>query len=159
MPATPRFPAILAAAVLLAAAPVQAAESAPALAPACAPSVALALSTWDTGVAAAETLGSRAADVARQKGRELVLPLLGIDPRTVPPQPGDGAADLGREVEASRGDPARREALCAALTDAVNAAKDKAGAGLDALKGVLERVRPTAPPPPAPGSTEALIKT
>lgn len=157
MPSAARLSAFVVAAVLLAAPPVHAADPLPA----CAPSVALALNTWDAGVAAAEKLGSRAADVARQKGRDLLLPLLGIDPKTVPAQPGDDtAADLGREVEASRNDPARREALCVALTDAMNAARDKVGAGLDALKGALERFGPTLPQQPAaPGAKEPLIKT
>jgi len=159
MPPAARLSIVCAAAaavVVLAAAPVRAADPSPA----CAPSVALALNTWDSGVAAAEKLGSRAADMARQKGRDLLLPLLGIDPKTVTAQPGDDtAADLGREVEASRNDPARREALCVALTDAMNAARDKVGAGLDALKGALERFGPAQPQQPVPAGKEPLIKT
>ncbi|HYG86009.1 MAG TPA: hypothetical protein VD978_07100 [Azospirillum sp.] len=154
------FPAAIVAAVLLVAAPVHAQD--PAAKPACAPSVSLALNTWDAGILAAEKFGAKAADVARQKGREVLLPLLGIDPKTVQGQPGtdEATGDIGREVEASRTDPARREALCAAVTEAMNAARDKAEAGLEALKGTMERFRPTAPrQEPGTGSKDSLIKT
>lgn len=161
MPTTRLLPVTLAAILVLAAVPVHAETAAPK--PACAPSVSLALDTWDAGIQAAEKFGSKAAEVARQKGREILLPLLGIDPKTVSGQPGtdEATGDVSREMEASRSDPARREALCAAVTEAMNIAKEKAGAGLEALKGAMERFRPTppSPPPPDAGGKDALIKT
>ena len=157
---TPRLSAAIAAALLLATTPVHAAEPAPKTA--CAPSVALVLNAWDTGVAAAEKFGSKAVEIAREKGRHLLLPLLGLDAEAVADQPGSGdaARDVGREVEASRNDPARREALCFAVTEAMDAAKAKAGAGLDALKGTMERYLPATPrPDPDAGGKDGLIKT
>lgn len=160
MPTAFRLSAPLAA-LLLASSPALAAE--PAAKPACAPSVSLALNAWDTSVATAETFGSKAATIAREKGRDLLLPLLGIDPKTLPEttRSEDATGEIAREMEASRTDPARREALCTALSEAAAIAQEKAGAGLDALKGVMERFRPAEPRPgpvePASGK-DGLIK-
>ncbi|MGF7173793.1 hypothetical protein [Azospirillum doebereinerae] len=134
----------------------------------CSPTVSAALGTWDSGMAAAAWLGDRAVAVAREKGREYLLPLLGIDPKT-PPSQSDAEAgrttdDVAREVEASRDDPKRRAALCAAITSAANEARSTAGAGWDALKRAVEGLRPTAPATPNPPATTTpepggLIKT
>jgi len=153
----------LAVVALLALSPLDARAQAPAD-PACSPTVSAALGTWDSGMAAAAWLGDRAVAVAREKGREYLLPLLGIDPKTAPSQPDAGKTtdDVAREVEASRDDPKRRAALCAAITGAANEARSTAGAGLDALKRAVEGLRPTAPStptPPAPAEPGGLIKT
>ena len=92
--------------------------------------------------------------MAREKGREYLLPLLGIDPKTVPPDAKNGGTtdDVGRALEESRNDPKRRAALCAAITRAADEAKNSAGAGLDALKRALDnwQLTPPAAPTPAP---------
>lgn len=135
---------------------------------ACSPTVSAVLDTWDAGMATAEKFGERATALAREKGREYLLPLLGIDPGSVKPAPGagDSTDSVAREVEASRKDPARRAALCAAVTQAMNEAKDKAGAGLDALKRAVEGLHlpdfPTAPPTapaPAPKPADPVTPT
>lgn len=136
----------------------QGATPAPSMPPgACSPTVSAVLDTWDAGMATAEKFGERATALAREKGREYLLPLLGIDPGSVKPAPGtgDSADSVAREVEASRKDPARRAALCAAVTQAMNEAKAQAGAGLDALKRAVEGLHlpdfpSAAPPAPAP---------
>lgn len=147
------------AALLLSAAPLHA-QTAPATpedpAGRCSPTVSAALGAWDTGVAAAERFGDKAAAVAREKGREYLLPLLGIDPKTVPPDAKGGTTDdVGRALEESRNDPKRRAALCAAITRAADEAKSTAGAGLDALKRALDnwQLTPPATPTPAPAPT------
>ncbi|MBP2297799.1 hypothetical protein [Azospirillum picis] len=120
---------------------------------ACSPTVAAALDTWDAGMAAAERFGDRAVALAREKGRDYLLPLLGIDPKAVPQQDGagtNGTTDqLGRAVEDSRNDPPKRRQLCIAVSRGLEDARGTAGAGLDALKRALEDWRLT-PPPPAP---------
>ncbi|PWC81657.1 hypothetical protein TSH100_26820 [Azospirillum sp. TSH100] len=158
------------AALLLSAAPLHA-QTTPPDDPAnrCSPTVSAALGAWDTGVAAAERFGDKAAAVAREKGREYLLPLLGIDPKTVPPDAKGGGTtdDVGRALEESRNDPKRRAALCAAITRAADEAKNSAGAGLDALKRALDnwQLTPPAAPAPAPKATpeptkqDGLIKT
>lgn len=143
---------------------------APAPAETCSPTVSAALGAWDRGMAAAAWFGDTALATAREKGREYLLPLLGIDPKTAPdakqPDAGRTTEDVAREVEASRDDPERRAALCAAITGAANearnAARDTAGAGWDALKRAVEGLR--APSPPAapaapPAEPGGLIKT
>jgi len=131
----------------------------------CSPTVSAALSTWDTGVAAAERFGDKAAAVAREKGREYLLPLLGIDPKAMPPDAKGGGTtdDVGRALEESRNDPKRRADLCAAITRAADEAKNSAGAGLDALKRALDswQLTPPAAPSPAPEAPkqDGLIKT
>lgn len=134
-------------AFLLAAGPAAAAE------PACAPSVAMALGAWDKGMAAAERFGDKAVAIAREKGRDYLLPLLGLEEKAVTEKPGaaDPTRDVASEVEASRSDPARREALCAAITQATREARDTAGAGLDALRRAIEGLHP-AQPRPEPGN-------
>lgn len=140
--------------LLLSAAPLHA-QTVPPADPAgrCSPTVSAALSTWDTGVAAAERFGDKAAAVAREKGREYLLPLLGIDPKAVPPDAKGGGTtdDVGRALEESRNDPKRRADLCAAITRAADEAKNSAGAGLDALKRALDNWQLTPPAAPAPG--------
>jgi len=123
----------------------------------CSPTVSAALSTWDTGVAAAERFGDKAAAVAREKGREYLLPLLGIDPKAVPPDARGGGTtdDVGRALEESRNDPKRRADLCAAITRAADEAKSSAGAGLDALKRALDSWQLTPPAAPTPGPAPA----
>ncbi|WP_244433963.1 hypothetical protein [Azospirillum sp. B506] len=134
----------------------------------CSATVSAALGAWDTGVAAAERFGDKAAAMAREKGREYLLPLLGIDPKTVPPDARGGTSDdVGRALEESRNDPKRRAALCAAITRAADEAKNSAGAGLDALKRALDSWQltpPTAPAPtpapgPEPGKQDGLIRS
>lgn len=129
--------------------------------PSCSPSVAAALNAWDATLTAAASFGERAVTVAREKGRDLLLPLLGIDPATEQGQAADPLADVWRALEASRTDPAKREALCRALTQASDAAKDRAkaaaGAGIDALKKALEGIRPASPPPATPN--DGLTRT
>ncbi|HYH22943.1 MAG TPA: hypothetical protein VD995_30400 [Azospirillum sp.] len=147
-------PSALALVIVLSSATLPASAAEPQ--PACAPTVSAALTLWDSSMAAAERLGGRAVTLAREKGRELILPLLGVDPKSVAEQPG-AADDVAREVEASRADPERRAALCAAITRAVEEAKDKAGAGLDALRRAVDGLRPAQQEPvKAPGN---LIKT
>ncbi|PWC38967.1 hypothetical protein [Azospirillum sp. TSO35-2] len=122
-------------------------------APVCSPTVSAALSTWDAGMATAERFGDRAVALAREKGREYLLPLLGVDPKAVQPQAGSGGTtdDLGKAVEDSRNSPERRAELCAAITAAVENARGTAGAGLDALKRALDdwRLMPTPAPTPS----------
>lgn len=153
-------------AVLLAsAAPLHAQTPSPNDPGRCSPTVSAALSTWDTGVAAAERFGDKAAAVAREKGREYLLPLLGIDPKAVPPDAKGGGTtdDVGRALEESRNDPKRRADLCAAITRAADEAKNSAGAGLDTLKRALDtwQLTPPAAPAPAPETPkqDGLIKT
>lgn len=156
------------AALLLSAAPLHA-QTVPPADPAgrCSPTVSAALSTWDTGVAAAERFGDKAAAVAREKGREYLLPLLGIDPKAVPPDAKGGGTtdDVGRALEESRNDPKRRADLCAAITRAADEAKSSAGAGLDALKRALDNwqltppAAPTPAPSPEPTKQDGLIRT
>lgn len=157
------------AALLLSAAPLHAQTSPPPADPAgrCSPTVSAALGAWDTGLAAAERFGDKAVAVAREKGREYLLPLLGIDPKTVSPdaKSGDTTDDVGRALEESRDDPQRRAALCAAITRAADEAKSSAGAGLDALRRALDnwQLSPPATPAPAPApmppKQDGLIRT
>ncbi|WP_148219697.1 hypothetical protein [Azospirillum sp. B510] len=168
------------AALLLSAAPLHAQTAPPTMAPPsmapedpagrCSPTVSAALSAWDTGLAAAERFGDKAVALAREKGRDYLLPLLGIDPKTVQPDAKGGATtdDVGRALEASRDDPRRRAALCAAITRAADEAKSSAGAGLDALKRALDgwqltppslAPNPAPPAPPAPAKPDGLIRT
>ncbi len=162
------FAAGLALSPILAPTAAQAQDAASDPARACSPTVSAALGTWDLAMKAAENFGEKAAALAREKGREYLLPLLGVDPKAVPPAPesnaGPSTDDVARAVEASRDDPRRRAELCAAITGAVNEARNTAGAGLDALKRAVEGLR-LAPPsnPPAPGAPpttpDGLIKT
>ncbi|MBK1842119.1 hypothetical protein JHL17_32460 [Azospirillum sp. YIM B02556] len=140
------------AALLLCAAPLHA-QTAPPEDPAgrCSPTVSAALGAWDTGLAAAERFGDKAVAVAREKGREYLLPLLGIDPKTAPPDAKGGTTDdVGRALEESRDDPKRRAALCAAITRAADEAKSSAGAGLDSLRRALDNWQLTPPAAPSP---------
>lgn len=156
------------AALLLSAAPLHA-QTMPPEDPAgrCSPTVSAALGAWDTGLAAAERFGDKAVAVAREKGREYLLPLLGIDPKTAQPDArgGNTTDDLGRALEESRDDPQRRAALCAAITRAADEAKSSAGAGLDALRRALDNwqlsppATPTPTPTPAPPKQDGLIRT
>jgi hypothetical protein len=140
----------------------------------CSPTVSAALGAWDSGMAAAELFGDKALALAREKGRDYLLPLLGIDPKSVPPAsnttPEGNTDDVARAIEASRNDPKRRAELCAAITRTVNEARDNAGAKLDALKRAVEGWRlpplptPTPPIPPAnpvtpPATPDGTIKT
>lgn len=157
--------------LLLTAAPLQAQTTTPEdPASRCSSTVSAALSAWDTGLAAAERFGDKAAAVAREKGRDYLLPLLGIDPKTVPPDArGSATDDVGRALEESRDDPRRRAALCAAITRAADEAKSSAGAGLDALKRALDNWQLTPPavptpspapaPAPEPPKQDGLIRT
>ncbi|WP_188052139.1 hypothetical protein [Azospirillum sp. Sh1] len=163
------------AALLLSAAPLHAQTTPPTPSPEepagrCSPTVSAALGAWDTGLAAAERFGDKAVAVAREKGREYLLPLLGIDPKTAQPDArgGNTTDDLGRALEESRDDPQRRAALCAAITRAADEAKSSAGAGLDALRRALDNWQlsppatptPTTPTPtPAPPKQDGLIRT
>ncbi|SMH33424.1 hypothetical protein [Azospirillum agricola] len=133
----------------------------------CSPTVSAALETWDLGMAAAERFGEKAVALAREKGREYLLPLLGIDPKTPPssahPDAERTTDDVARAVEASRNDPKRRAELCVAVTRAMNEARDTAantaGAGLDALRRAVEGLRstlPAAPAAPAPAPDGAI---
>ena len=146
--------------LLLSAAPLRAQTEAPAPPPAsedpagrCSPTVSAVLTTWDAGLASAERFGEKAVTLAREKGREYLLPLLGIDPKTVQPEAQDGgtADDVGRALEESRDDPKRRAELCAAITRAADEAKASASAGLDALKRALDgwQLAPGPANPPA----------
>lgn len=129
----------------------------------CSPTVSAALGAWDSGMAAAELFGDKALALAREKGRDYLLPLLGIDPKAVPPAsnatPEGNTDDVARAIEASRNDPKRRAELCAAITRTVNEARDNAGAKLDALKRAVEGWRlpplPTPAPLPAPSTPPA----
>ncbi|MFD1627359.1 hypothetical protein [Azospirillum griseum] len=140
----------------------------------CSPTVSAALGAWDSGMAAAEIFGDKALALAREKGRDYLLPLLGIDPKAVPPAnaPGGSAGntdDVARAIEASRNDPKRRAELCAVITRSVNEARDGAEAKLDALKRAIDGWRTPAPatpapaapptPAPAPAGPGGLIKT
>lgn len=161
------LPALLLA-PLLAAGPLHAQPAGDAAAGRCSPTVSAALGTWDAGLATAEHFGDRAVALAREKGREYLLPLLGIDPKTAQPDAnGSGATDdVGRALEESRDDPERRAALCAAITRAADEAKNTAGAGLDALRRALDNwqltpapATPPAAPAPAPSKPDGLIRT
>ncbi len=158
-------------ALTLALAPVagHAQGAAPAPAPVCNPTVSAALETWDLGMAAAERFGEKAAALAREKGRDYLLPLLGIDPKTAPPadpalgpNPDRTTDAVARAIEDSRNDPKRRAELCVAITSAVNEARDTArstaGAGLDALRRAIDGLRAPATPAPAP-APDGMIKT
>lgn len=153
------------AALLLSTAPLQAQTASPQdPAGRCSPTVSAALTTWDAGLATAERFGDRAVALAREKGREYLLPLLGIDPKTAPPDAKNGgtADDVGRALEESRDDPKRRAELCAAITRAADEAKSSAGAGLDALKRALDgwQLSPGPVNPPAePSKPDGLIRT
>lgn len=135
---------------------------------ACSPTVSAALSTWDAGMAAASRFGDKAVALAREKGREYLLPLLGIYPQTAPPEAGADSTttrDLGRAVEDSRDDPERRAELCAAITRAADTARDKADAGWEALKRALDDWRltppdaaPSAPAVPSPAKPDGSVK-
>ena len=159
----PAIAAAVTALMLFASAPSRAAEpSSPG--PICAPSVWMALSALDKGMGAAAVFGGQAAAAARAKGRELLLPLFGIDPDTLPPQPesGDIADDVARAIEGTRLDPERRMSLCVTITDAMQGVTGGATAGLDALKRALEgfQPEPSPAPLPAPGkATEEMIRT
>lgn len=123
----------------------------------CSPTVSAALGTWDSGMAAAEIFGDKALALAREKGRDYLLPLLGIDPKAVPPAnaPNGSAGntdDVARAIEASRNDPKRRAELCAVITRSVNEARDGAEAKLDALKRAIDGWRTPAPATPAPSA-------
>lgn len=136
-------------------------------APVCSPTVSAALETWDLGMAAAERFGDKAVALAREKGREYLLPLLGIEPKTAAPADPNAdrtTDDVAREVEASRNDPKRRAELCVAITHAMNeareTAKSTAGAGLDALRRALDGLRaPATPPAPGTPAPDGTIKT
>ncbi|MBP2294116.1 hypothetical protein [Azospirillum rugosum] len=164
--AAPRI-AVLLSAGLLAASPALAETPATSReqGPLCAASVLTALTAWDAGLTAAAKFGDKAVAVAREKGRDYLLPLLGIDPKATPPQ-GDGqhggVGSIERLLEESRQDPARRQDLCIAITQAVEDAKGTAGAGLEALRRALDgldlRNAPPAPRP-APGNDDGLIRT
>lgn len=166
VPAAPRI-AVLLSAFLFAASPAFAETPATPKeqGPLCAASVLTALTAWDAGLTAAAKFGDKAVAVAREKGREYLLPLLGIDPKAADPQ-GDGqhggVGAIERLLEESRLDPARRQDLCIAITQAVEDAKETAGAGLEALRRALDgldlRNAPPAPRP-APGSDDGLIQT
>ena len=164
MPPRHHLAALITATVILGAVPALAADPVPAK-PVCAPAVSMALTAWDTSMAAAEKFGEKAANLAREKGREYLLPLLGVEngSKTADPDAEEATGNVGREVEASRKDPARREALCVAVTQAANDAKAKVGSGIDALKGALERFRPAQPASPQPvpdgANKGGLIKT
>ncbi len=123
----------------------------------CSPTVSAALGAWDSGMAAAELFGDKALALAREKGRDYLLPLLGIDPKSVPPANAPNSAgntdDVARAIEASRNDPKRRAELCAVITRSVNEARDGAEAKLDGLKRAIDGWRtpaPTSPATPAP---------
>lgn len=151
--------------LLLSAAPLQAQTVSPEdPAGRCSPTVSAALSTWDAGLATAERFGDKAVALAREKGREYLLPLLGIDPKTAPPDARNGGTtdDVGRALEESRDDSKRRAELCAAITRAADEAKSSAGAGLDALRRALDgwQLSPGPVNPPAePSKTDGLIRT
>ncbi len=133
--------------------------------PLCAASVLTALTAWDAGLTAAAKFGDKAVAVAREKGRDYLLPLLGIDPKTSVPQndgQNGGAGSIERLLEESRQDPVARQDLCIAITQAVEDAKGTAGAGLEALRRALDgldlRNAPPAPRP-APREDDGLIRT
>ncbi|MCW2236123.1 hypothetical protein [Azospirillum canadense] len=173
MTAAPRF-AILLSAGLLAASPALAETPATPKGtpngPLCAASVLTALTAWDAGLTAAAKFGDKAVAVAREKGRDYLLPLLGIDPKsTVPQNDGQngggqngGVGSIERLLEESRQDPAARQDLCIAITQAVEDAKGTAGAGLEALRRALDGLDlRNAPKPqhPAPAEPDGLIRT
>lgn len=144
MPAA-RFPATIVATALLAAGPALAADPAPGTGPLCSPTVSAALTTWDMGLQAAGKFGDKAVTIARDKGREYILPLLGIDPKAAQPGTDDGTRVIGRLLESTRQDPHQRLELCVAITEAVELAKGSATSGMEALKRALDRFAPTAP--------------
>ena len=158
MPNASRTAAAIAVACTLAATPVPAAEPSGG-APLCSPTVSAALSAWDKGMEVAGKFGDKAVGLAREKGREYILPLFGVEKSAA------GADDqtdaVSRALEATRQDPQARLDLCIAVTDAVEQAKASAGAGIDALRRAAERFAPAAPPPPkaAPPDGQGLIKT
>jgi hypothetical protein len=129
----------------------------------CSPTVSAALGAWDSGMAAAELFGDKALALAREKGRDYLLPLLGIDPKAVPPAssatPEGNTDDVARAIEASRNDPRRRAELCVAITRTVNEARDNAGAKLDALKRAVEGWRLPPLPTPSPSVPPAAPVT
>jgi len=154
--------ALIIAGSLLAAAPAVAETPAPSNGPLCSASVLTALTAWDAGLATAAKFGDKAVAVAREKGREYLLPLLGVDPQSTTPSGDDRIGAIERFLEATRQDPARRQDLCIAITQAVEDAKSQAGAGLDALRRALDGLRlpdqlpgqlPGQPPSPRPAPT------
>ncbi|TWA77548.1 hypothetical protein FBZ83_11526 [Azospirillum brasilense] len=145
MPITARTAALVIAAGLCAATPARAADPAPGTGPLCSPTVSAALTSWDMGLQAAGTFGDRAVALAKEKGREYILPLLGIDPAGSPPGAEDGTSAIGRLLELSRQDPQQRLDLCMAITGAVESAKGSTAAGLEALKRALDGVARPAP--------------
>lgn len=177
MPAAPRIAILLTAGLLagpFSAGPFSAGQalaetSAAPQGPLCSASVLTALTAWDAGLSTAAKFGDKAVAVAREKGRDYLLPLLGLDPKAATPQ-GSAPADSGvgaieRLLEASRQDPAGRQDLCIAITQAVEEARGTAGAGLDALQRALDSLRlpdhvpgPQPAPVPAPSRDDGLIR-
>ena len=161
---------VLVAGSLLAATPAVAETPAAPSGPLCSASVLTALTAWDAGLATAAKFGDKAVAIAREKGREYLLPLLGVDPQSTNPSTAPGGDDrigaIERFLEDTRQDPARRQDLCIAITQAVEDAKSQAGAGLDSLRRALDGLRlpdqapgqvPGQPlePRPAPGTAPA----
>lgn len=166
--ATPCIAVLLSAALFAAGPALAEAPAAPGDAhrgPLCSASVLTALTAWDAGLTAAAKFGDKAVAVAREKGREYLLPLLGIDPQTTAPQDegqNGGVGAIERLLEESRQDPARRQDLCIAITQAVEDAKETAGAGLEALRRALDGLDLRNAPPsqrPAPSEPDGLIET
>ncbi|MBP2315559.1 hypothetical protein [Azospirillum soli] len=157
MPTVSRSAAFVIATVILATGPALAADPAPGTGPLCAPTVSAALTTWDMGLQAAGKFGDKAVTIAREKGREYILPLLGVDPRASQPGTDDGTSVIGRLLESSRQDPQQRLELCMAITEAVESARGSAASGIDALKRALDRLAPTAPAEKKPADN--LIRT
>ncbi|WP_188262730.1 hypothetical protein [Azospirillum tabaci] len=147
---------VAAVSLFTAAAPALAADPTPGTGPLCSPTVSAALTSWDMGLQAAGKFGDRAVALAQEKGREYILPLLGIDPAVSPPGSEDGTGAIGRLLESTRHDPQQRLELCMAITEAVESAKGSAAAGLEALKRALDGFVPEAP---AGKPTDGLIRT
>lgn len=152
MPITARSAAFVIAVGLFVVTPAAAADPAPGSGPLCSPTVSAALTSWDMGLQAAGTFGDRAVALAKEKGREYILPLLGIDPADSQPGAEDGTGAIGRLLESSRHDPQQRLDLCMAITGAVESARGSTAAGLEALKRALDGVaRPGPAEKPADG--------
>ncbi|MFC5357389.1 hypothetical protein [Azospirillum himalayense] len=149
MPITARSAAFVIAVGLFVATPAaaadQAADPAPGTGPLCSPTVSAALTSWDMGLQAAGKFGDRAVALAKEKGRDYILPLLGIDPTVSQPGTDDGTGAIGRLLESSRQDPQQRLDLCMAITGAVESAKGSTAAGLEALKRALDGFAQPAP--------------
>ena len=126
-------------------------------APLCSPTVSAALTAWDTGLVAAGKFGDKAVGLAREKGREYLAPLLGMDSKTVPGQD-DQTTAISRALEATRQDPQQRLDLCIAVTETIEQAKGSAKAGWEALQRATERFAP-APQKPTPADDRGFIKT